>query len=231
MALYLTRARIPYETAAIRVSADGRLAFADPYAWHQRAWDCFPGQAEAKRDFLTRIDAKDRHLQFLLLSPSIPTRPDWCPSDEWATKRIDEDAYFSHPKYRFALLANPTRKVRSNEAGELLKNSRRVPVIHREDRESSHGEIQPGLVSWLARQGDAAGFTFDPSSLRTITRPRQTFIRPPKNGDRRHQGTLHAVDFEGILTVADPEKLRAAFSAGIGSAKAFGFGMLCLSPF
>jgi len=227
MSHILTRARIPYDIAA-KWQADGRPGFADPYAWHQRSWDCFPDRPDVSRDYLTRVDAKDTHLQLLILSPFSPTRPPWCPENGWASKAI-ADGFFDRPSYRFALLANPTRKVRSNAKGELLKNSRRVPIIHREDREEN-GSTQPGLVSWLVRHGEQAGFEIDADTLRTIVRPRQNFVRPAKSGSERHNGTLHAVDFEGVLRVTDAAALRQAFEKGIGSAKAFGFGMLCLSP-
>ena len=230
MSLILTRALIPYELAA-RWEAGGRPGFADPYSWHQRSWECFPDLSrEAPRDFLTRIDPKDECVQLLILSGSTPTRPAWCPDHGWQMKEIDQESFFSRNRYHFSLLANPTRKVRSNEKGELLNNSRRVPVTHREDRINDAGHAQRGLLSWLADHGKNAGFTLDESSVKTITRPRQNFVKPAKSGGRRQSGILHAVDFQGVLTVTDPLALRLAFATGIGSAKAFGFGMLCLSP-
>jgi CRISPR system Cascade subunit CasE len=219
MPLILTRILLPYETAA-KWEAGGRPGFGDPYAVHQRAWECFPDRPEAARDFLTRVDPQSEHLRILVLSPEIPVRPDWCPDGcAWQSKVIDEETFFSRERYRFSLLANPTRKVRSNKMGERLKNSRRVPVTSRED-----------LVAWLQRKADQHGFSIDPARLRTVARPRQSFVRPPKSDAPRQSGTLHAVDFQGVLTVTDREKLRAAFASGIGPAKAFGFGMLCLAP-
>lgn len=229
MALQLTRALIPYDLAAVR-EANGRPAFADPYAWHQRSWDCFPDRPHDQRDFLTRIDAKPERLQLLILSPTIPARPDWCPSDGWQTKDVDEEAFFSASRFRFSLLANPTRKIRSNEKGELLRNSRRVPITHREDRTDEHGQTRRGLLTWLADQGQSAGFRFEPEDLHTITRPRQNFVRPKKGDSPRRSGTLHGVDFQGTLEATDRDLLRRAFATGIGPAKAFGFGMLCLAP-
>jgi len=229
MPLLLTRALVPYELAA-KWEADGRPGFADPYAVHQRVWDCFPGRPRADRDFLTRADPQQEDLRILLLSAVEPARPPWCPDAGWQSKTIEEDGFFSHARYRFSLLANPTRKVRSNAAGEVLRNSRRVPITHREDRHDADGRRQRGLVSWLVEHGEAAGFTVDPDTLRTITRPRQPFVQPPKNGSPRRTGILHGVDFQGVLTVTDRDKLRAAFATGIGPAKAFGFGMLCLAP-
>jgi CRISPR system Cascade subunit CasE len=218
MPLILTQALVPYDLAA-KWEADGRPGFGDPYAVHQRAWECFPDRPEARRDFLTRVDPRDEHLRILILSPEIPVRPPWCPEARWRSKVIDEVAFFSRELYQFSLLANPTRKVRSNEKGELLKNSRRVPVTKRED-----------LVEWLRRKGEQHGFSFDEGRLRTIARPRQSFTRPAKGETPNRKGTLHAVDFQGVLSVTDRKLLRSAFASGIGPAKAFGFGMLCLMP-
>jgi len=218
MPIILTRALVPYEIAA-KWERDGCPGFGDPYSIHKCVWDCFPGRPDAARDFLTRIDPKEEHLQILLLSSTEPSRPDWCPAPGWHSKLVDENTFFAHPRYQFSLLANPTRKVRSNQKGERLKNSRRVPVTSRED-----------LVAWIERKGEQHGFRVDPAQLRTIARPHQRFVRPAKGEAPRHSGTLHAVDFQGALSATNPEKLRAAFVSGIGPAKAFGFGMLCLSP-
>jgi len=44
------------------------------------------------------------------------------------------------------------------------------------------------------------------------------------------QGVHYAVEFQGVLTVTDPALFRTTFTTGIGSAKAFGFGLLALAP-
>lgn len=43
-------------------------------------------------------------------------------------------------------------------------------------------------------------------------------------------GWLTAVQFDGVLVVTDPDKLREAVRNGIGPQKAFGFGLLSLAP-
>ena len=110
-------------------------------------------------------------------------------------------------------MANPTKKVRSAPDGRLLKNSRRVALSKRED-----------LLDWLRRKGEAGGFTFEAEKTRTIPRPRQAFLK-------KGQAGLHtATEFVGLLTVTDAAAFQKAATQGIGPAKAFGFGMLCLSP-
>ncbi len=209
---HLTKIEIDHETAH-------KAGLRDAYAWHQKVWHAFPGRDKEARDFLTRLDEIDGGLRLLVLSPSEPVRPGWCPSPAWQTKPVNE-SFLAHPRYMFSLVANPTRKVKSEKNP---KNGRRVPIAHREDKEID-GKPVPGLLSWLRRKGEQHGFTFDPDSVRTAPRPRQWFL---KNGSAGLHG---AVEFSGVLAVSDRSLFREAALRGIGSAKAFGFGMLCLSP-
>lgn len=206
----LTQARIPYDIVARPWKNGG---FRDSYAWHKRVWEAFPGEPEASRDFLTRLDDTGSDFRLLILSRNPPVRPDWCPSDAWKPRTI-ADEFFAHTAYHFSLLANPTRKRVVRDAdGQRKKNGRREPIVTRED-----------LIDWLARKGTQHGFEFDAASLKTVPRPRQPFLK------KGAAGTHTATEFSGLLRVTDPALFHQAAITGIGSAKAFGFGMLCLSP-
>jgi CRISPR system Cascade subunit CasE len=202
---YLAKIEIDHETAY-------KAGLRDSYAWHQKSWLAFPGRDGEERDFLTRLDEIDGGFRLLLLSATSPARPAWCPEPSWECKEITP-AFFSHATYRFSLMANPTKKVRSAPDGRLLKNSRRIALSKRED-----------LLDWLRRKGEAGGFTFEAEKTRTVPRPRQAFLK-------KGQAGLHtATEFVGLLTVTDAAAFQIAATQGIGPAKAFGFGMLCLSP-
>jgi CRISPR system Cascade subunit CasE len=210
--MILTQARVPYDVTA-REWKDG--GFRDSYAWHKRIWEAFPDlSSEAKRDFLTRLDDTGESFRLLILSPQPPTRPDWCPSADWRSKTID-DSFFRHQRYRFSLLVNPTRKkVVRDAAGNRKKNGQRHPITRRED-----------LVSWLQRKALQHGFQIqEPQTLKTIPRPRRHFVK--KGGG----GTHGATEFVGILNVTNQAVFQDAACKGIGTAKAFGFGMICLDP-
>lgn len=191
-----------------------RLRIRDRYDWHQRAWDCFPGRPRDKRDFLTRIEDKRDHLRLLILSPSPPTRPEWCPPEAWQGTKEISDSYLSHRRYRFQLCANPTKKVKAfNPDGSERPNGRREPLRNRDD-----------LVAWIRRKGEAGGFTVDPKTLQTLRLGKEPFEAKGRRG-------LHnAVEFRGVLTVTDSAKFRETFRHGVGSAKGFGFGMLVIVP-
>lgn len=206
--LHLTQILVSYEDA-IRL-----LRIRDTYDWHQRVWQAFGGRDGAPRNFLTRVERKEEVYRVLILSHSVPTKPDWCPTDCFGTKEIPE-TFFEHPRYRFSLLANPTKKLCVDNAdGSRKKNGRRVPLTRRED-----------LVAWLQRKAEAGGFRINADSLRIIPRGREFFHK-----DGHSHGTHAAVEFQGELAVTNSAQFRATVATGIGSAKAFGFGLLVIAP-
>jgi len=207
---YLTQALLDYAVAA-------RLRLRDIYDWHQAAWKAFPGRDGQRRDFLTRLDRLDEQglFRLLIVSHDEPVRPDWCPTgpDSWKTKPIP-DTYFSRRIYRFQLRANPTKKIRvDNPDGTRKPNGRRVPLCTREE-----------LADWLCRKGKSGGFMVAQSSLRILRLGREAFEKKGTCG-------IHsAVEFEGGLEVTNAKLFHETFTRGIGSAKAFGFGLLVIAP-
>jgi CRISPR system Cascade subunit CasE len=209
---FLTKVEIDHETAY-------KAGLRDSYAWHQRIWQMFPGRDGEARDFLTRLDGLDGGFRLLVISAQQPARPDWCPEPAWQSKAVP-DTFFEHEAFRFSLIANPTRKVKSDKNA---KNGRRVPITHREDRVVGD-KAQTGLLTWLRRKGEQHGFTFEDDQVRTLPKPRQWFLK------KGAAGVHSATEFIGLIRVTDPAKFRTAVTGGIGTAKAFGFGMLCLDP-
>lgn len=206
--LHLTQILVPYEDA-VRL-----LRIRDTYDWHQRVWQAFGGRNGIPRDFLVRVDRKEDAFRVLILSRSVPAKPDWCPTDCFGTKQIPDD-FFAHPRFRFSLLANPTKKLRVlHPDGTRKKNGRRVPLVRRDE-----------LAAWLQRKAETGGFRVTPASLRIIPRGREFFHK-----DGRSHGTHTAVEFQGELMVTNTAQFRATLAAGIGSAKAFGFGLLVVAP-
>ncbi|MBV9282679.1 MAG: type I-E CRISPR-associated protein Cas6/Cse3/CasE [Chloroflexi bacterium] len=124
---------------------------------------------------------------------------------------------------RFRLRANPTRKVdtRSREDGQR-RNGRRVALTRDTDQ-----------LAWLTRKGEAGGFTLVPAH----GAPGVPNVRAvPENlviGNRRQDGksmTFGSVLFEGLLHVTNPDCFRRTLQEGIGSGKAYGFGLLSIAP-
>ena len=203
---HLTQVSLDFATAA-------RLRLRDCYDWHQAVWKAFPGRDGDRRDFLTRLDRRRDGFRLFIVSPNEPTRPGWCPPESWRSKPIPE-TYFTRRRYTFQLCANATKKVtKLGGDGQPTKNGRRVPLSTREE-----------FVGWITRKGEQGGFAVSEKTLRTFSRGREYF---EKQGMR---GLHSAVEFQGVLNITDPARFHETFTRGIGSAKAFGFGLLVIAP-
>jgi CRISPR system Cascade subunit CasE len=208
VALHLTKIMVYYDDA-IRL-----LHIRDTYDWHQRVWQAFKGYANSTRNFLIRIDRKEEAYRVLILSSIEPTKPDWCPTGCFETKTIPE-GFYSYTRYRFSLLANPTKKMRViNADGNRKKNGRRQPITQRTE-----------LIEWLQRKAQDGGFKINSDSISTVPRGREYFHK-----DNCSHGVHNAVEFQGELSIENPLQFRQTLASGIGSAKAFGFGLLILDP-
>lgn len=132
---------------------------------------------------------------------------------------------------QFRVRVNPTRKIDTKTRPDGTKsNGRRVPLRTEEER-----------ITWLRRKGsmEAGGGQcgFDLRAVRMV--PGVTAVRTVndqivggwRGGEERKWGLVFdSVLFEGHLTVTDADRLRETLWAGIGSGKAFGFGLLSVMP-
>jgi CRISPR system Cascade subunit CasE len=185
----------------------------DAYDWHQAVWECFPDHPHATRDFLTRLDHTPTGFRLTIVSLDRPERPDWCSESSWQSIPIPS-AYFKRTHFAFQLRVNPTKKVRvENADGSPKKNGRRIPIR------------QPGeLAAWLERKGTNGGFRIELETLQILPEGPQHFVQTGR------RGTHSSVDFRGTLQVTESEKFYQTLHKGIGSAKAFGFGLLLITP-
>jgi CRISPR system Cascade subunit CasE len=175
----------------------------DSYAWHKALWKAFP-ETES-RDFLFRVEIHATGFILYLLSEKEPTKLEW---GVWESKVVGE-TFLDHSSYRFQLCANPTVKRKIDGR----KNGTRTAIYDSEE-----------LKAWLLRKAEQSGFTVDDDTLR---------ISPPINQPFRKNGTHgnhKRVEFQGVLNVTQPEAFKETFKNGMGSAKAFGFGLLVLQP-
>jgi len=139
-----------------------------------------------------------------------------------ATKAIGEvlSGLREGQRLRFRLRANPTKRLAERRQTQRVDRllGKRVALLKEEDQEE-----------WLQRRAAAAGFRV----VRAEARPdrvfgqNQTGMRAGEPGGRL---TFGAVVFEGLLEISDAESFRRAVRCGIGSGKAYGFGLLSLAP-
>ncbi len=175
----------------------------DSYSWHKALWKAFPETED--RNFIFRVEIQPTGSILYLLSENEPVQPDW---GVWESKVVDE-TFLDHSSYRFQLCANPTVKRKI----EGRKNGTRTAICDPNE-----------LKAWLLRKAEQSGFTVDDDSLRISPPINQPFRKNGKTGNHKR------VEFQGVLSVTQPETFKETFKNGIGSAKAFGFGLLVLQP-
>ena len=63
-----------------------REGLVDSYAWHQKVWECFPGQPDKRRHFLSRVEMLEGAFRLWILAAERPERPAWCPAEAFDMK-------------------------------------------------------------------------------------------------------------------------------------------------
>jgi CRISPR system Cascade subunit CasE len=208
--------------------------FVDSYAWHKCIWrDCFASDPDAKREFLTRLERGERSYRVWILSGREPKQPRWCTPQNFAVKPIG-DAFLSHQYYAFDLIANPTKCLNptTSDGQRILRNNskrtkgKRVAIVRPEE-----------LRNWLVRKSQIRALDEKtgveiPGGFRIVDGKSLDVSPMVENHFRKgeHAAYHGAVRFRGVLEVIDREQFAATYQKGIGSGKAFGFGLLLIAP-
>ena len=200
---------------------------ADTYQLHRSLMNGFPDDlAEGDERVLFRLEQHPRSGALILLIQSLG-EPDWSwlevdnargyllPASEsnLAVKKFDLDLSPGQT-LAFRLRANPTVKRRREKDDGNLR-AVRDPLYREQDQ-----------YAWLERKAKQSGFRV--LSVRTGNQTK-VYGRIYRNGNK-HRLTLLSVQFDGLLQVEGPDRVRRAVQNGIGSGKAFGFGLLSLAP-
>lgn len=199
------------------------------YADHQWLWQLFPAAAGAARDFLFRRHEADGMSRFYVVSKRKPEAM----HEAWQVQTRDYAPQIAAgTSLRFELRANPTvrhgrdgKSKRHDVVMEAKKKLLAAQGLSRwadwndDTRPALYGMVQQSCSAWLARRGETMGFAIDVESLVA-----EAYEQHDEQSDRKLQFTT--VDFNGQLTVSDPQAFAAALAGGIGHAKAFGCGLL-----
>jgi CRISPR system Cascade subunit CasE len=220
---------------------------ANPYELHRTLLRAFPTgpvdvarTAEGAPGVLFRIDAQLQTGVLALLVQS-QTAPDWshlpnppgqpylAPADPWLLEenpavKARDLAFRSYQQLAFRLRANPTQRLSAGKGNK----GKRIGIYAVDEQ-----------IAWLRRKGEQSGF-----HLLHVQTSRDEKIKlegaipvKPKPGQAASEAEaspkqkleMLSVQFDGLLQVTDPDRFLAAVHAGIGSGKAFGFGLLSLA--
>lgn len=134
----------------------------------------------------------------------------------------------SATRLRFRLCANPTKRLHLGTGKDGWGAGKRVDLRREEDQ-----------LAWLEAKAQAGGFAL----CHVQTNPHVANVRRMPGGritgNRSRRGapsteraplTFGSVLFEGELQVTDPALFLSTLAQGIGSGKAYGFGLLSIAP-
>ena len=203
--------------SALRKSVDGE--FLKPFV----PGDFAGGQIHVERDedsgFLFRIDAFPNARAMIVVQSA--AEPDWNYAFHNAgyllaaapEVKAFEPRFAEGQQFRFRLAANPTPRLRRNSPDAREESvGKRVPVARTS-------------ISAGSPEGESAGFFHQ----RCIHYP-SVKLRLYEQEEGRGNVSC-CVLFEGVLQVTDSDAFGKASTQGIGSGKAFGFGLLSLVPY
>jgi len=206
--------------SAIRLVGADQYPLVDPrdhYAIHRLLCDCFPrlDRSAPAHDvrFLFRVDWESG-VPILCVQSKLP--PDWSALGPRFKGKIAPPRPLILPptregaKLRFRLLARPTKR-------EWKKGGtgRRVSLLEETQQRQ-----------WLDRKGRNHGFTVESCVVTACTwYDSKTNERLPD----RSLKPLEAIRFDGILVVIESKNLLHAIADGIGTQKAYGFGLLSVT--
>jgi CRISPR system Cascade subunit CasE len=121
----------------------------------------------------------------------------------------------------FRLLANPTKRVSVNNTEEEARwRGKRIGLRSEEDQ-----------IAWLRRKGEASGFRLLAARVNRDVPNVQTTPRPKTSGWReKNRLSFGSALFNGELEITDADRFRQSLSDGVGSGKAYGFGLFSIAP-
>ncbi len=190
---------------------------ANPYELHRSLMRAFPDDLKEDQErVLFRLDVVRTGDLMLLVQSWNP--PDW----DW----------LADPGARGYLLYPPETKPfdLNLSAGQTLAFRLRAnPTVKRKFENGDHKRVglyrEEEQLEWLRRKGEQGGFR-----VLSARASRETMVRGVIHRDREsHNLNLLAVQFDGLLQVTDPVRLRETVRQGIGSGKGLGFGLLSLA--
>ncbi len=133
----------------------------------------------------------------------------------------------------FRLRTNPAKRIAKEcdplkgKRVELRREDEQIAWLFRKGREM--GKDIPGgfdLLTKKLRDGQGKEFLVP----RVHVSPEGKYTGRKKDASGGHSITHFAVRFDGLLRVTDPDAFRQTLVRGIGSGKAFGFGLLSIAP-
>ena len=212
--MYFNKIELHSDATTARLS---RFMHRDGYRLHQALWRLFKNSPKS-RDFLYRRVERQGQPCFYVVSGRVPEDEDgiWAIRTKNYAPKLD-----TGQRLAFSLCANPVITRRNDKSGKPIRHDVVMDAKKHLKEDCPTAElIQQAGWGWLTAKAGKFGFRVERARI---------------DGYRQHQFwkgkgqqpiRFSTLDFDGMLTVTDPEQLIRALFGGIGPAKGFGCGML-----
>ena len=195
----------------------------DSYREHQVLWKLFDTDANARRDFIYRYELTNSRPGYYMVSQRIPEDQ----NDIWT---IESKEY--QPKLvkgqvlGFMLRANPVTTLDGKRHDVVMLEKHRInyknmPVSK---RPALQAMVQTAGYEWLAKRADNHGFQIEDEAVRIDGYQ----LHEARKSSARQVIRYSTIDYQGVLSVTDPEKFSQLLLFGLGKSKAFGCGLLLI---
>jgi CRISPR system Cascade subunit CasE len=190
------------------------LRITDPYSLHRVVYSLYDdirdGTAKASGAssgiLYSDLGGDARGRQVLMLSNREPAKSIDNEFGAVQSKKIS-DQFLDHKQYRFKVVVNPVRRESASK--------KTIPIKGRE-----------AIAKWFAERAQSSwGFAVDPQQIEV----NKIDVLQFKDKASR-QVTLAQAHIQGVLTVTSIERFTQSFTLGIGRGKAFGCGLLQITP-
>jgi len=220
--MYFSRVELQHDLST--ASLFGQLMSGNAYAAHQLLWQLFPNDPDAQRDFIFRQEINRGWPMFYLVSKRKPQQVDVFSSV--ACKEYNPILCVGE-QLAFSLRANPViaRKVagkKNSSKHDVWMDAKRKGRSQGLEGDNLLAFIEGQAKNWLSLQGEINGFSIVPSEVE-LQGYQQHRVYKKKFGKPI---MYSSVDFQGLLTVEDPDLMKKVLFSGIGKSKGFGCGLL-----
>ena len=240
MSTHLLRFDPDVRLASQWIAAEGLTARGeadDGYGWHALLCAAF-GKADSPKPFRI-IARRGRPAQLLAYSPLasdelIARAAAFADPKAYAALGVDQLASKPMPtlshgrRLGFSLLARPV--VRTDRDGERTKTREVDAYVHARERGDTRDRAAIYL-DWARDRLSAGGADVEALRIDGLESLKVARRGAPAQGGRPLKTIAgHAVAIVGALSVADAARFDDTIARGIGRHRAFGFGMLLLTP-
>lgn len=188
------------------------------YAEHQVLWQLFTD--EVQRQFIFRQEMAPGGMQFYVLSEKQPLAH---PAFRVRSK-VFQPRLQAGQKLAFSLRANPTI-CSGHKRHDVLMHAKQVSRQQGLTPEQCQAAMELAAQEWLGQDRRARewGFSLDVPAVVEGYMQHQS---------RKKGGVIRfsSVDYQGVLTVQDPDRFWQQYCQGFGRAKAMGCGLMLIRP-